>query len=336
MRVFGSCRAVWLALAVLGSLLVAACGSPQSGAQAPKKVRVGYNKASTTPFLLIAKQQGAFQKAGVEVEWFEFQTAIQGLEAMVAGSVDTAPIPVPNLLTAIERGVGTKSVLHLAGWSEPTSTYFVRVDSGIESARDLKDKKVGISAYGGNFDLYLRQMLDANGLDPKKDVQILEIPISATYQALDTRQIDVGAVPPLSVPLGEINFPGKFKPLFSYKDIPGIGDRPQINQIVLAMSNGFVQSNRPAAKAFLKAIVDTQDWGHANREAAVEAWAAESGVRALVTLADPFGPNTRGKHDLPALELDSNLLNKYGYVKTRTPLKDVLDESLVDEILPGK
>jgi sulfonate transport system substrate-binding protein len=270
MREHGRRVVAWLLLSLVAGMLAAACAPTQPTAQAPKKVRVGYNKATTAPFLLIAKNQGNFQKAGVEVEWVEFQTAIQGLEALVAGAVDAAPIPVPNLLTAVEKGVPAKSVLHLAGWSDPTATYFVRADSGIASVKDLKDKKVGISAYGGNFDLYLRQMLDENGLDPKRDVQIMEIPIPATYQALDTRQIDVGTVPTLSVPLAEANFPGKFKALFSYRDIPGIGDRPQINQIVLAMANGFVQNNRPAAKAFLKAIVDTQNWSHAHREEAVQ------------------------------------------------------------------
>ncbi|HEY7066544.1 MAG TPA: ABC transporter substrate-binding protein [Chloroflexota bacterium] len=325
-----------LLLSLVSILLAAACAPAQPAAQAPKKVRVGFNKATTAPFLLIAKHEGNYEKAGVEVEWVQFQTAVQGLEALVAGAVDAAPVPVPNLLSAVEKGVAARSVLNLAGWSDPTATYFVRVDAGIDSVKDLKDKKVGISAYGGNFDLYLRQMLDQNGLDPKKDVQILEVPIPATYQALDTRQIDAGALPTLSVPLAETNFPGKFKPLFSYRDIPGIGDRPQINQIVLAMANSFVQNNRPAAKAFLKTIVDTQNWSQTHREEAVQSWAAEAGAPALVQLADPFGPNTQGKLDLPALEMDARLLSKYGYAKNPPALKDVVDESLVDEIIAGK
>jgi len=336
MRETGPRAVAWaLILSLLGSLLAVACAPAQPAAQAPKKVRVGYNKATTAPFLLIAKNQGNFQKAGVEVEWVEFQAAVQGLEALVAGAVDAVPVPVPNLLTAVEKGVAVRSVLNLAGWSDPTVTYFVRADSGIETVKDLKDKKVGISAYGGNFDLYLRQMLDQNGLDPKKDVQILEIPIPATYQALDTRQIDAGALPTLSVPLAEANFPEKFRPLFTYRDIPGIGDRPQINQIVLVMANSFVQNNRPTAKAFLKAIVDTQNWSHAHREEAVQSWAAEAGAPALVQLADPFGPNTQGKLDLPALEMDARLLSKYGYARNPPALKDAVDESLVDEIIAG-
>src|SRR5262249_23588624 len=191
---------VFLILGLVAGLLATACGAATQSAQAPKKVRLGYNKTWTTPFLLIAKNQGSFQKAGVEVEWIEFQAPPQAIEALAAGSVDMAITPVPNFVTAFEKGVDIRMVMHLSGWSEPTATYFVRTDSGINSVKDLKGKKIGVNNYGGNFDLYLRHTLEQNGLDPKSDVQILEVPIAAVFQALDSKQIDAGVVPALFVP----------------------------------------------------------------------------------------------------------------------------------------
>jgi NitT/TauT family transport system substrate-binding protein len=325
-------RLLSLALVVgaLAALLGTACAIGQTGAQQSKKVRVGYNKTWTTPFMLIAKHEDAFAKEGIEVEWFEFQGPPQALEALAAGSIDAAVAPVPNLVTAVEKGVNVKAVLRQSGWSDPTSTYFVRVDSGIDSVRDLKGKKIGVNNYGGNFDLYLRHMVESSGLDPKQDVQILEVPIAAVFQALDTSQIDAGVVPALFVPRAEGQFPGKFKPLFTYRDIPGVSARPQFNQLVLVMSGNFINNNRATATAFVKVNVDVERWAAANPQVAAGIWAAEANVPALAQMADPFGPSTNGKLDLPAFELDSQLVHKYGYVKNLPPMTALVDETRVD------
>jgi ABC-type nitrate/sulfonate/bicarbonate transport system substrate-binding protein len=323
-------------LGVMASLLVVACGAQTQGAQAPKKVRIGYNKTWTTPFLLIAKNQGNFEKHGVQVEWNEFQAPPQAIEALAAGAVDMAIAPVPNFVTAFDKGVDMRMVMHLSGWSEPTSTYFVRADSDINSVRDLKGKKIGVNNYGGNFDLYLRHILVENGLDPKNDVQILEVPIAAVYQALDSKQIDVGVVPALFVPRAEATLPGKLKPLFTYRDIPGIAQRPQFNQLVLVASNNFLKNNRPAAKEFIAAILDAQNWAQSNVQEAANLWAAEAGIPALAQMSDPFGANTKGKVDVPALELDIQLVNRFGYSQAQPAVSAFLDESLVDEINAGK
>ncbi len=327
---------VVLVLALVGGLLATACGARPQSAQAPMKVRIGYNKTWTTPFLLIAKNQGAFQKQGVDVDWIEFQAPPQAIEALAAGSVDMAISPVPNFVTAFEKGVDMRMVMHLSGWSEPTSTYFVRTDSDINSVKDLKGKKIGVNNYGGNFDLYLRYILEQNGLDPKNDVQILEVPIPAVFQALDSKQIDAGVVPALFVPRAEATMPGKLKPLFTYRDIPGIGQRPQFNQLVLDVSTSFLKNDRPAAKAFLKAILDTQSWAYSHVQDAANIWAAEAGIPALAEMPDPFGPDTKGKIDVPALELDIQLVNQFGYSKSKPAPAAFLDQSLVDEINAGK
>ena len=322
-------------LGVLASLLAVACGLAPRAAQQPLKVRIGYQKTTTAPFVFIAKAQGGFEKAGVEVEWIDLPPQ-RVMEAIAAGSIDTGLLPGPSFLTGYEKGVDARLVLHLAGWSDPASTFFARADSGINGVPDLRGKKIGISTYGGNFDLYLRHMLEQNGLDPRRDVQILEVPIPAIYPALDTRQIDLGVVSPELVSAAEETFPGKFQPVFSFRDIPGIGDRPQTNNIMLAMSNNFLKNNRAAAKAFLKVVLDTQAWGYRNVQEAQRVWAEEAGFPAVLKLKDPFGPDTRGKLDLPTLELQIGLMNRYGYLKQALAVKDVVDESLTDEINAGK
>src|SRR6266849_4246698 len=112
-------------LGVLASLLAVACGLAPRAAQQPLKVRIGYQKTTTAPFVFIAKAQGGFEKAGVEVEWIDLPPQWV-MEAIAAGSIDTGLLPGPSFLTGYEKGVDARLVLHLAGWSDPASTFFAR------------------------------------------------------------------------------------------------------------------------------------------------------------------------------------------------------------------
>src|SRR5271167_4549398 len=55
------------------------------------------------------------------------------------------------------------------------NTFFVLKDSPIQSTHDLKGKKVAINAYGSAVDLALRVKLKKDGIDPRKDLTIVEV-----------------------------------------------------------------------------------------------------------------------------------------------------------------
>jgi ABC-type nitrate/sulfonate/bicarbonate transport system substrate-binding protein len=326
----------WLTL-VLFVLVLAGCVASGAEAQSGTEMRVGYNPVWTTPFLLIGKERGAFEAGPGQVKWVTFVNPNQVLEAMAASELDAGAITPAHYLIALDKGLKMSAVAILSGWSTPTSTYMVRADSGIQSVQDLRGKTIGVNNYGGVFDIYLRQMLDKSGVDSKKDVKIVEVPIANIYQALSTKQIDAGAVPVLFVPLADTKFKGQFKTLFDFRDVPGIKDRPQINQLLLAVTDDYMKKQRPALKAFLRRYLDAVRWAYANPAEATALWAKASKVDLVKALPDPFGPNTDAKIDEPALQVDIEIMHRYGYLKrTDFGSKKLVDHSLLEEILAGK
>ncbi|MGC2585064.1 MAG: ABC transporter substrate-binding protein, partial [Pseudolabrys sp.] len=75
-----------------------------------------------------------------------------------------------------------------------TNTFFVLQDSPIKTVEDLKGKKIGINAFGSAVDLVLRVVLKKKGLDPRRDVQIVEVNFPNMGAAIREKRIDCGVL----------------------------------------------------------------------------------------------------------------------------------------------
>jgi len=67
-------------------------------------------------------------------------------------------------------------------------------DSPIKTVTDLKGKKIGINAFASAVDLALRVMLKKNGIDPRRDVEIVEIAFPNIASAIREKRIDCGVL----------------------------------------------------------------------------------------------------------------------------------------------
>ena len=75
-----------------------------------------------------------------------------------------------------------------------SNTFFVLKDSAIQAPADLKGKKIGINAFGSAVDLDLRVYLKAHGIDPRRDVQVVEIAFGNMGAAIREKRIDCGVL----------------------------------------------------------------------------------------------------------------------------------------------
>jgi ABC-type nitrate/sulfonate/bicarbonate transport system substrate-binding protein len=128
-----------------------------------------------------------------------------------------------------------------------TSTWLVLENSGINAVKDLKGKTVGVNVYGASLDHIQRAILRKAGLDPEKDVKILEISFGLMEATLRKGDIQCGAFPQPF--LFRAMDKGEVRPLFRLGDI-----QPKFVQLINVFQTKFIEKNPEVVRAFL------EDW----------------------------------------------------------------------------
>jgi NitT/TauT family transport system substrate-binding protein len=165
--------------------------APSGGDQAIK-VRIGYLPIAADLPLFVANEQGYFTKHGVAVEMIRFESSPLMGTAFVNNSLDVAAsISTTVALSTESRDPGKFRIFMVdANTPEaPLSAMLTMPDSGISRVEDLRNKKVGIFP-GSNAALVFGLVFKKHGLDPKKDMTLVELPQSSQLQALSGKQID--------------------------------------------------------------------------------------------------------------------------------------------------
>lgn len=298
-------------------------------------VRIGYYRTFTVPALLVGKAQGVFEAKGLEMKWVEIPTPPQIIEAMAAGSLDVGVGLEEAYLISRERGAKVIAVAIGTGPARPESSYWVAKGSGITKIEELKGKTCGVNNYAGNFDLVLRYMVVKHGLQPGVDVKILEVPIATVIQALLAKKIDCGALPPLFSQMAEEQYGDRLAMLFDYYDVDI--KKPGFNSMIILMSTDFLAKKRAAAKTFIRAYLEAIKFVNQDHGRASPIWAKEAGIPQVAKLKGfPYLPPD-GKINLKGLEQTILLLNRFGYTKTLPKVEEVVDHTLLDEVIgrPG-
>ncbi len=190
---------------------------------------------------------------------------------LAAGQADVATLSVPAFATVITKdavpgGLTIISDNYQDGHpGNATNTFLVLKDSPIRSVADLKGKKIGINAFASAVDLALRVVLKKNGLDPRRDVEIVEIAFPNIASAIREKRIDCGV---LVIPFLAVESPkGDLRPVFTGGD--AFGPSSVIFQVT---TNTFLNDHQEAVRGFLSDYVDGLAWFYdpANRDKAIE------------------------------------------------------------------
>lgn len=158
----------------LGSLgagaLALAAGSNAAFAQQRTKVRVGFLKVlSVDAQLQLGIHMGTFEKEGLDIEPRAFTTGVELFQALVGGSLDV--LTTGGVLSNFPaRGQG--KVFLINDLEHATGQIWVNADSGINSVKDLKGKKIALTR-GTTAHNLVHQALKSVGMDSTTDVEIL-------------------------------------------------------------------------------------------------------------------------------------------------------------------
>ena len=186
-----------LALALAAAVGLAACGEDEStpaasAASQNTKVRVSYVPATTVLPLHVAKEQGFFEKQGLDVSLQEASN-ISDIPATLGRQFDIALGTATDLIKAGGAGV---DVVQIAGNTidtkeNPFVQLMVRKDQAAKIRRvaDLAGKRVGTPTLGGVIHAAVQYAAKQEGLDPAK-IQGVEAPSPTLPDQLKAGRID--------------------------------------------------------------------------------------------------------------------------------------------------
>ncbi|MCX7307070.1 MAG: ABC transporter substrate-binding protein, partial [Afipia sp.] len=152
-----------------GIVLAMGAALAAAPAEAATKVRVMYTAVAPYASVFIAKDQGFFEKRGLDVELVLAANGSVIVAGVVSGNVEIGT-PTPTVfLQAVDSGLDQVAIAATNAMPDSSkSGVLARTDSGIKTAKDLIGKKVGVPGLNGLLDFIFRRWLASQGVDTKR------------------------------------------------------------------------------------------------------------------------------------------------------------------------
>jgi NitT/TauT family transport system substrate-binding protein len=295
-----------------------------------QSVKVGFPSISVefVP-LFAAKDKGLFKKYGLDVDAIVMQGGTQVVQALIGGSLDFAVMGGAFLGGAVKGSDLVMVATHMDRFP-----YSLVVKPDITKVEDLKNKRLGISGFGSTSHAALRLSLERVGLNPKKDVVILQIGgQSARFAALKAGSIDgTIVISPFTVAAQRLGFNVLFnmaKLGISYPQEGVVASRQYISthrQTVLNFLKGFVEAIRDIKvnKEFAISVMAK----HLKMDPKKDREALEDAYQDIV--AEQIVKNPQP--NLNAIKAALELLNVNNDMKASMDPKRYVDASLMEEL----
>jgi NitT/TauT family transport system substrate-binding protein len=119
---------------------------------------------------VVAKEAKYFDREGLSVELVRVGGSTRIVAALIGGSGQLIHAGEPAVIPAVARG--SDAVIIATMSKVPQHRLIGRPE--IKDVKDLKGRAVGVTSFGATSDFILRYALQKHGLDPNKDVSIVQ------------------------------------------------------------------------------------------------------------------------------------------------------------------
>lgn len=144
--------------------------------------------------LWYATEQNFFPKYGLDVELIYIPTALQATRVVLTGDSEIAFSGGAPVVNAV---LGGADLVFIGGVANVPAFYMMAVPE-IKSVAELRGKTVGVTRFGSSTDFAMRYLLQKQGFNPDKDVNILQLGGMPELAAALSKRLIVAA--PLSAP----------------------------------------------------------------------------------------------------------------------------------------
>src|SRR5713226_2037799 len=232
-----------LVLALAASLLAL------SSARAQDTIRVGWTIPAEEAKYWMMRRPQEFPDLGkaYKIEWTQFQGTAPMVQAMVAGALDCSTQGVLSLAQGAAQADLKAYIVaqHVGEKAGSFSVYWaVKDDSPIKSIEDMKGKSVGTNVFGSGILGPMMLLLRKHGLDPEKDIKLVETGFPGSEDAIRSGRIDVGVLNQPFAARAEAK--GGLRKLFALSDA-----LPNIVHIMDVCQKDFVDKHPDLARHYV-------------------------------------------------------------------------------------
>jgi NitT/TauT family transport system substrate-binding protein len=309
-------------LSFLTVLILAAIFGYGSGGdviQAAEKVRVGIPSRSALWWPhFVAEDKKFYEAEGFALETVLIQGgAARAVQILTAGDLDFVTAGTISSLTAYLKG---SPIVFVSGLIND-SPFQVYAAPEIQSVKDLKGKAIASGGPGGPPHFVATVVLQAAGLDPKRDIRQFAIPgANNRIIALEQRQVHAAVLsPPFSFRAIELGF----KKIADARDYLKEDQNDGITTV-----KGMVQKNPEKIRRFLRALVKGMRFIPSNRDESIRILGkyTQQPLPILEKTYDFMVPTISEKISERGMEAIYRYLVDSGIVFASADMKDFVDD----------
>ena len=252
-------------VAICCVLALATCFSSALAAQEKRleKLQTGGGSASATQMSLwLAKEGNYYQKHGLNVEVISIPGSSLALQAMLSGELPIIQAGGAGPIQTSLSGADTVIIATIA----KKFNWWIFSQPNITRMEDLKGKVFGTTRFGTQSDLASRIALRRYGIDPERDITMVQTGGPAeTVSAMMTGKVHAAAItPPATLQAKKV----KLRELL---DLSKLDVEYHVNGLVT--TRRFIKSNEDVVRRFLMAYIEGAARGQKDKPFAIKTMA---------------------------------------------------------------
>jgi ABC-type nitrate/sulfonate/bicarbonate transport system substrate-binding protein/LysM repeat protein len=225
-----------------------------------QKVMVAYSSISgNNAPLWVTQERGFFKKYGLDVQSVLIESGSTSAQSLIAGDVSFAHMAGAAIMQSNLRGADAVMIAGVIN----TLTFQLYTDKSISRPDQFKGKTVGVTRFGSSTDFAMRYALEKYGLDPNKDLTILQLGnVPALLAALEAGKIQ-GAMlsAPTTLRAKKLGYP-------MLADLQMLGLEYQHTGI--ATTRSLIKSKPELVRDFMRAYVEGIHYAKTHRRETLE------------------------------------------------------------------
>ena len=287
-----------------------------------EKIRLSHSALeSSNGVWYLAQDRGFYKKHGLNADLLFIPSTTTSVSSLVAGDIQVANASGGGVASAVVAGAD----LVLVSCYLNSLPYELVVSESVKSAEDLKGKSVGISRLGSASDVAARALIRGLGLEPDKQVLIMQVGGPAERAA----SFRTGRIAAFPSPPGIIHLTKgmPYKILISTADFQKRFDFPYI---CATTTRSYLSRQRETVKRVIMAHIEATHFFKTRKEETKKIIAKYSRITNEAYLEDAYTASAK-LYDMVPLVTQAGAETQIKEAVSRKPGAQLRFEELVDE-----